>query len=736
MDAKDLDNPENLSDRNTLQINGLFGNDELESAFYSKPAKLKQKYFLAEPKPFEIVTLPNGQEAKLAYGKIFNVDLPDLEIELNFINRYEIAHREALLQKKRQLRERAASKLKFHYKKVIPMISPRMAEGWNRWSEEILDLFLSHKLHRVLWGSGGCGKSAMYALLLYIKWRVLPHKRMVVIASKVVKEASARVFSYIKEIHTNAPKSYYHEFKIHDAADGKGIFCLMTNKSDGKKIADDRACIVTLPVKVNVKAADLGGNLLGKHPEDILIIAFDEGQEMPGHILDMKIFLNWYTNPNVEIHAWGNPVPVEFHAKESWDLLFQLGVGNLGIQTLRKLEKNADKTDRWGTKNTEVLRLSMLDSPKDDPDEVNNYVFEKETGARLLRLRFLGGKDTVKRIASESSPTSPSWYSQVLGFPYIDFQGERNQGCLTPYIIKETNKYPLIWKSQNEKLEWFMGVDPSLTGKGDDCAIVCGAVGMMLDGRRGIDLVNGRYCRKVIPVLSGDDMNEEEFVDTTIEVMWGLSQELGIPLRNIAIETFSIGEVLRYAMLQHIEDGKWARDKDRGEMFHAVNPMQNTTDRLMFKQLGRMQLAKEMCENFSTELWVSFRCAVENRQLFNVPEFMAQEFYNRMLAIPGQKTKYRIERKDDMKKRGVRSPSFGDAACNMLEIMRIRGKFSYKYYNMAAYNEKFGKTYNMQLERRRTEDKMGLVSQMLGVQMDISPSRKSKIRPPFDFDLV
>lgn len=232
---KDLELLENSNNENSLTINGLFGNDELEEAFYRKPAKLKQKYFLEEGKPFEIVVLPNGTEVKLAYGKIFDLEIPDLEIELSFIQKYELIHRDSAAKHKNKTRDAAFRKLRFHYKKVIPMFSSRMAGGWNRWSEEILDLFLSHKLHKILWGSGGSGKSAMYALLLYIKWRVAPDKRMVVIASKVVKEASARVFSYVKEIHTNSPASYYFDFKLGDNADSKGIYCLITDKKTGKR---------------------------------------------------------------------------------------------------------------------------------------------------------------------------------------------------------------------------------------------------------------------------------------------------------------------------------------------------------------------------------------------------------------------------------------------------------------------------------------------------------------------
>ena len=38
----------------------------------------------------------------------------------------------------------------------------------------------------------------------------------------------------------------------------------------------NRACIIALPIKIQGKTRDLGANLMGRHPDDELIIIFDE----------------------------------------------------------------------------------------------------------------------------------------------------------------------------------------------------------------------------------------------------------------------------------------------------------------------------------------------------------------------------------------------------------------------------------------------------------------------------
>ena len=454
---------------NKLPINGLFSNDELKNKFNNRTSPYKQKYFIEDHPGFEVVELPNGQLAKLAYGKTYTVSKPDIDIETEHIGKYESLSKSTNSKKKKAAKE----KLKFHYKRTISLISDEYKGGWNRWSENILDLFLSEKTNKVLWGSGNCGKSAVMALLLYIKWRVRPDGRMVIVVSKVVADASARVFGYIKKIHTKAPVSERYDLHMVDNQKEKAIYCLMEDEKTGKMVKNDLACMINLPAKVSAKSADIGSNLLGKHPSDRLILAFDESQELPGTMLGMKIFMNWMTNEDLDIYAWGNPSPINFYSKEDHDLLFKLGADKLTLEGLRDREKKSKKTFSWTHSDTEILHLSMLDSPKDDPEEKYNYIIRAD-GSKKLRLHFLAGATQVQNIAENNSPNSPEWYSQVLGFPFIDTTGTREKGVLTPYIVKTSKTYPLIWKDQDSQLEWFMGVDPSTSGHGDDCAIVIG----------------------------------------------------------------------------------------------------------------------------------------------------------------------------------------------------------------------------------------------------------------------
>lgn len=685
---------------NAYQSEAEYGTQRIKKVDISIP-----KYQIKPHPGFEIAKSPNGKLIKIAYNKIYNSATPDLEIELLKILQIEKKIDGYKLQTSQK---NLLPALKYHYKKAISILSPEIAAGWNRWSDNILDLFIMNKTYKILWGSGNCGKSQVMAVLLYVKWRTNPSQRMVVIASKIVADASARVYGYIKNIHIEAPPSSRFDFKIIDGQRGRGIYCLRWEAKEEKYVIDDQACIITLPVKVNAQTAEIGSNLLGKHPKDRLVIAFDEAQELPSTMLEDQIFANWLTNERLDVYAWGNPRSVEFTTPEKWDMLFKLGARNLTKNTLKQREKKVNKTDVWHWDNTIVLRFTMLDSPKDDPDEVNCFI-KKPDGTEVKRLWFLGGKDTAQKISQEISPNTPSWYAQVLGFPYIKSEVTSATGVVTPIMIRESRLYPLHWK-RGTKENYYMGIDPAASGKYDAASIAVIKVAMMDDGRIGVDVMSGKGCMQV-------QLKEDvDFIDSIVESMYILSNRFNIPLKNIAIETHGVGEALRYAVMRHIENGKWARNYDDGQRFHVINPVGSTSDRLMFHSLGKMKPANEIVKDINTELWFAIRCLFLTRQIFNVPEVIIQQLYQRHLIYSGGK--YKLETKEQLKKRGIQSPNDADALSNAINLARWR-ELKYEFYDKAGYTPHYSKILKEQNAMVREEKGFSIVSEILGLETNL-----------------
>jgi hypothetical protein len=283
-------------------------------------------------------------------------------------------------------------------------------------------------------------------------------------------------------------------------------------------------------------------------------------------------------------------------------------------------------------------------------------------------------------------------------------------------MSKEAARYPLIWRTPEKQLQYFMGVDPSISGKNDAASICVGRIGLMQDGRMGIDLMHGEGCRQV-RLIEGQD-----FTDTIIDTMYSLSGHYGIPLKNIAIETHGAGEVIRYAIQRHLEGNskqRWKNEAAMGQGYYIVNPTIPVTDRMLFKLLGHLKPAKEICANIVTEYWVAVRCAFLSRQIFNTPEFILSQLYNRQLTQTGQVGKFKIEDKDSMKKRGVDSPNDADALCHLVDLIRMRG-FNYRFYNKGGFVDHFGAEYKAREEAIAAKKALGTVSRMLQVHTNFA----------------
>lgn len=706
---------ENNANTARLRIQSAFSKEDLAEISHNKykvRSKAKQTLEIRVPTNIELVEDPEtGEDAKYAYGMLYDADVENLTIELHQIGRLE----SRLKKSTGNSREAIRKELRNCYKNCVYYISPRLAGGWNRWSEDILTLFLSGKLHRILWGSGNCGKSQIYAVLLYIKWRVRPDKRMVVVASRVITDARERVIGYIKKLHAEAPPAEEYKFMVIDSKTEKAIYTMITDRVTGKEIKNDHGCIIALPIKVKGAKDDdadqeLGSNLMGKHPEDVLVIALDECQELPGTFVDMKIFSNWYTNPKLEVHGWGNPNQVNFHDKKSYDLLFRLGAGTDTEEELKEKLRHASKTTFWTKGDTDVLHLSMLDSPKDDPEEVENYVLD-DFGERRLRLEFLAGKANAEIIAKNSVVGTPSWHSQVLGFPYIDFEGNQDTAILSVPMVNEARKYPLEWLNKEKNVK-ILSCDPAL-GSNDDCSYIVAEKGLMRDNRQALDFMNGRISGVIAKRV------DQEFADTVIEKLYEVSTQWGIPLNMIVIDTHAVGDVFRYSMLKHIEQkiGKpkprWFKEHRQGLMPVFANPSKGVTTRILFRQMDNMQPAKEIVGTFVTELYWAFRCFVLARQIFNVPETTLQEFYRRYYKTKADTVKVQVQSKDEMREQGITSPNKADAAVNLLEVARNYG-FKLQIAKRSGYIDRYGEDYENWKDKKARASAFGEVSRILG----------------------
>lgn len=684
-----------IKDRNKIPIN---------------PVYRKLKYYIDDHTDFEIFETPNKTEVKVVEGNFYSADLSDLDIVLLTLKKLESTVRVLKTKKPDLIKMRAIRvKIKQYYKMAIRLLTPKYSNGWNRWSDNMLDLYLGDHTTKILWGSGNCGKSAVMAAILYTAWRINPSGRTIVLASRIAKEASHRVFSYITEIHKASPPSLGLSFKLRQSEGNRAIYCQVADKHNNNKLVDDvRACIVSLPVKARSNDDDLGSNLMGKHPEDKLIICFDEGQEIEARLMHSKIYLNWKTNNNLQIVAWGNPSKVSFTNIEEQNLLYRLATLGLSKPEIKSWETQRNYTFFKERGDNLLLHLSMLDSPKDDAEEKESLILDS-SGVPVQRVHFLAGKDVAAGIAEEgNSETSEAWYAQVLGFPVIDYTIGVFDSILSSIMIEESEKYPLQWDNPDSCV-YYMGFDPSYTGATDYASVSVLKVGIMLDGRVGVDCMGG----KLNFIIEKEDENES-FIDKCWEKIYAVSLRLKIPLNRIAVEIHSNGHLPKYSLDRHIEAGKWANDVQAGRNIYIFNPSRAITDVSLFQEYGRLTEAKDICYNTVTEINMAIRCAILSKQMFNVPELIKHQLYNRKLLTVG--TKLKVEAKKDMRARGVKSPNDLDSLAIGFDLLRMKGIFNYNFVSGGEYVEVLGETFKNKIHEQVYQKRMGFIAQTFGVK--------------------
>ena len=681
-----------------------------------------------DTKNYKVVTYAEdevlkGLKFKRAYGREYPIDEPDWEIELDQIKRTEqVTYKRKLgsgnlLDGRYITEQEGILKLAEHYKQIIRLWFPQLAKGWNTWSEDILYLCLRGQLNKVLWGSGNCGKSAIIAAFLYIKYRVNPGGRLILILSRFAKDSKARVYGYIKGYHAIAPASKYFDIEVVDTAGAQEIRTLTWDDKQkhgkGAWVKDELTGIVNMPIRVDLKSATSGANLVGRHPTDWYGIAFDEGHQLLGTMMDEEFFTNILTNDNVDFYAWGNPTKVFYHDPSSWDMLFRMGNCGKELHELRAICAKGSllkaKTLWWEDgRKTAVLRFTMLNSPKDHPLERENIIHSSQ--GQVLRLHFLAGLSNVEGISEGRDEDSPEFYGQVYGFPYIEAASTGDEGVLTPFQVSQCNKYPFMWAApQLAERKFCLGVDPSLTGYGDGCAISIIEIGRMLDGRWGID-GRGSEGVEIVKPLAGYD-----FIDLCLARMWDLSQKYKIPLHRIGFDLTNVGYTFQYALNNAINTkGWWKRDYSSGSRPYTSLASSTASELPLFMDgKGSFEPANELCVNPTAEDWLSMRCGVISRQIFNIPEEVLKQAYNRKITGKGlggdSNARVKLESKDKMRARGLKSPDHTDAFTVALGVARRNG-FVYQFTQNIFREERLSQAY---WEAQQEEKLQGALSSML-----------------------
>ena len=267
----------------------------------------------------------------------------------------------------------------------------------------------------------------------------------------------------------------------------------------------------------------------------------------------------------------------------------------------------------------------------------------------IYEHKYLFCVKSVKAVIAAEGHNSPAYWRDVRGF------------WCPEGIVKSVLSASLIQTHRaQEKAEWgkgktvmLSGLDPAFEG-GDRCVLGFANVGNDIEEKSILE-----YGETIII-----QVNAQDKVPIHYQIARRVKHECeirGIPPRNFAMD--STGEGGGVASILREEWGVGFLEVEFGRK----------ADNDLCAGVNDARPASEVYGNQVTQLWYSFREAVQFYQIRGMSAELCIEFCRRLYSAQGTPTRIKLESKSDMKARGVRSPDIPDMACVILQLARKRG---------------------------------------------------------------
>jgi hypothetical protein len=311
-----------------------------------------------------------------------------------------------------------------------------------------------------------------------------------------------------------------------------------------------------------------------------------------------------------------------------------------GWDSLGEVTKTTTWENRFGGI---TINLVGIDSPNFDPDTKNKYPYLIDEG-------------DVGRVVQRYGKDSMEYWSQIMGVRKAGLDAHR---VLTRALCERNDAFKeVIWEG-GERTQVY-ACDAAFGG--DRCVIGRIEFGPEVGGR----IVIRVFAPKELQIVLGGGQTPEEQIANAIKAD---CDSYGIPTAHVF---FDAG--MRATLATEIS-------KVVGTDVNAVNFQGNPTSRPVSAedyiydektQTRRPKRCDEHYSKFVTELWFSVRYAVLSRQIRELPQDVAEEFFMReWCKVKGDR--YELESKAEMKERVGYSPDLGDWLSIAVEGVRRLG---------------------------------------------------------------
>lgn len=386
-------------------------------------------------------------------------------------------------------REEVNPELKYyHMKAAHDYLWPHHALTWNYWTER---RFKEHcKDWKVITYAGGAaiGKSFDAAKIAVLFWLANPKKRAVLVMSTTLESLNSRIYGYVcrllKEMQVALP---------YTAREGNQP--RIEFPADRGESKDKLHCIAAVAAKKGDSDTAISG-LIGRHPEEGLMIIADECTDLPLAILDAI--------PNLSSGVATFQLLGIGNSNSKFDLHGSLSTPKIGWD---KVDPKRDS--QWETTQDKGICLffSCYESPA---------IFETDDKKKKALKKFLVDEETIQLKIKEYGADSESFYRFVLGFWKSDALDEV---VLSQKFLSEFKTDQRAMWAGLQKLEYVAGLDPAFSAGGDKCLLRLGILGYTTAGNIVLDF-RGEELKFVIPISRTVPLSIElQIADRVLEIL-------------------------------------------------------------------------------------------------------------------------------------------------------------------------------------------------------------------------
>lgn len=440
-------------------------------------------------------------------------------------------------------------------------------------------------------GGASTAKSWDSAKLALLFWLANPKKRAVIIASTTLESLNARIWGYCTKLlhNTDVQVPFFYMRSqppkiLYDKTDTiHGMFCLAAKQGD-----DERAI----------------SSVIGRHPEEGIMIILDESTDIPPAILKAL--------PNLESGVSTFQCIAIGNSLSKFDLHGAISTPKDGWGAVDpKISTQWDTTQKNGT----CLFFSCYDSPA---------IHEKEPVKKKELSRFLITEEQIAEKEIVYGKDSEAFYRFVLGF----WKSSGTDDIVVSQQFIETFKVgKSVEYSGLHPLHTVAGLDVAFSTGGDQVILRLAVLGVTTEGQTVLDFRGDDLLFRIPVSAIARESAELQIADAVLKVL----REFRIRLQDLCIDATGQGRAMGSVLM--------LRDNN------LVPPLKVYSTQAGHKSVNSFDVVIKS----SHDLWFAFRDFIQNGQIRGLDQKAAMQLTTRKVLLKNGKQV--LESKKDYKTR-------------------------------------------------------------------------------------